>query len=629
MPGLTLEQLQQMGATAAPAGPSGGGGLTFEQLQGMGATESAPVEQYSVPETIGRNAVNLFGLAPAVSGAYQAIANNRKYEEGRDETKRHLEEANAQNPIAGYVGKGIALGGETLLGGAAGKALSVGAKLTGAAEALSPVMARLGSAGGAIAKGALGGAAYGAAGSAGQALSAGQDVLPAAAEGAATGGVLGGALGGVAHKIGEAFEGAVGGQNESIVRGASERALPRKQSALADLIEKELPAGAKSKVTAGDVIQENRDLLKGFRSADPETVAAAREATLAKVDALDAGKSAKYAKVDSALGGGAPARAAIDDLENKAATETEAPWKRVLTEKVDSLKQQWSSISTDEAKRYLQTMRVTGDQAARDGLEGLAAKLPDGEQWTKMQFLDHLVGGERGASTKAWAGIDPDLRKAVEQLPFKFDGNIKIPTRDLRRLLTMSQDEAESALGTLNATKNARLAALNQEVLGHTLNKQLDTAAKAGGTGVADAVQAIRDNNVRQSVLLKLADASTRKVEKLRLGKPTLGGMATSGVSGLLGGYEALGAVKHLVHGDIGGAAIDAATALAAKAAPKAIQATKFGATDAMAALRRGVDAGNPRAIALLRSLQASGRLGTAGAGEVGAATSGTLGASQ
>lgn len=591
----------------------------------MAAT--AQPEQYSVPETIGRNAVNLFGAGPALSGALQSITMGRKYEEGRDETKRKIDEANAQNPIAGYVGKGVALGGEALLGGALGRAVSVGSKLVGASEALSPLMAKLGSTGGAIAKGALGGAAYGAAGSAGSALSSGQGVLPAAAEGAGGGALLGGALGGVAHKIGEAFGGAVGSQNESIVRGASERALPRKQSALADLIEKELPSGAKSKVTAGQVIQENRDLLKGFRSADPEAVQAAREATLAKVDELDVGKGAKYAQVDKALDGGAPARAAIDDLENKASVETDAPWRRVLTDKADSLKRQWSSISTDEAKRYLEAMRVTGDQTARDALEGLAAKLPVGEQWTKMQFLDHLVGGERGASTRAWADINPDLRKAVEQLPFKFDGNIKIPTRDLRRLLTMSQDEAESALGTLNATKNARLAALNQEVLGHTLNKQLDTAARAGGTGVADAVQAIRDNNVRQSVLLKLAEASTRKVEKLRLGKPTLGGIAAGGASNLLGGYEALGAFKHLAHGDIGGAALDAAGAIGAKALPKLAVAAKFGAVDAMARLQRGVAAKNPRAIALLRSLQATGRLGTAGAGAVGAATSGTLGA--
>lgn len=630
MPGLTLEQLQAMGATPAPAAAIGAGaGLTLEQLQQMGASEEAPAEQYSIPETIGRNAVNLFGAGPAVSGAFQAIASGRKYEEGRDETKRHLEEANVQHPVAGYVGKGIALAGETVLGGAAGKALSVGAKLAGVTDAISPVMARLGSTGAAVAKGALGGAAYGAAGSTGAALSEGKDILPAVAEGAATGGVLGGALGGVAHKIGEAFGGAVGSQNESIVRGASERALPRKQSALADLIEKELPAGAKSKVTAGEVIQENRDLLKGFRSADPEAVQAAREATLAKADSYEIGKAAKYAKVDEALGGGAPARAAIDDLENKAAVEVEAPWKKVLTDKVSSLKQQWSSISTDEAKRYLNSMRVTGDQTARDALEGLSSAIPAGERWTKMQFLDHLVGGERGASTKAWADIDPELRKAVETLPFKFDGTIKVPTRDLRRLLTMSQDEAESALGTLNATKNARLAALNQEVLGHTLNKQLDTAARAGGKDVAGAVQAIRDNNVRQSVLLKLADASTRKVEKLRLGKPTLGGVAAGAGSGLLGGYEALQAGKHLLHGDIGAAALDAGGALAAHLAPKAIQATKFGATDALAALKRGVDAGNPRALALFKSLQATGRLGSAGAGAVGAATSGTLGASQ
>jgi cytochrome c556 len=180
---------------------------------------------------------------------------------------------------------------KTLIGGGVGKAFSLGAKAVGATEALSPVLQKLGSTGTAIAKGAFGGAAYGAAGGAGEALSKGEDVLPAAAESATTGAVLGGALGGVAHKVGEAFEGAIGKQNESIVRGALERALPRKQSALAALVEEELPKDAKSALTAGDVIQENRKILGGLRSGDYETVSKASDDVSRKVSSLELGKA--------------------------------------------------------------------------------------------------------------------------------------------------------------------------------------------------------------------------------------------------------------------------------------------------------------------------------------------------
>ncbi len=591
---------------------------------GLKYVEDEP-ETYSPIETVGRNAVNVFGLAAPVSGVVQKLLNNRPYEEGRDETRRHLEESNEQNPISSYVGKAAALIPETLIGGAASKAVQLGSKAVGATELLSPVLQKLGSTGTAIAKGALGGAGYGAAGGAGEALSKGEDVLPAAAESALTGGLIGGALGGVAHKVGEAFEGAIGKQNESIVRGASERALPRKQSALAAIIEDELPK-TKTNITAGDVLQDNVKILKGLRSGDYETVAKASEDVQRKVSSLEVGKAENYKTVDKALKGGFEAKGPIDALENRAATENEAPWKNVLLNKAKNLREQWSSISTDEAKRYLTSMRVTGDQSIRDALEGLASKLPEGKTWTKSDFLDHLAGGERGSAAKTWADLNPDLRRAVEQLPFKFDGTLKIPSQDLRRLLTLSQDEAETALGTLNATKNARLASLGQEVLGTTLDRTLDAAAAAGEKGVEKAVQAIRDVNVQQSVLLKLNEAVSKKIEKLQLGKPTLGGIAGHGAADLLGGYELLGAGRHLLHGDLAGAAQDAALAVAAKLAPKAIVGAKRGVIDSMAALKRAVDAGNPNAIRLLKAVQASQKLGTAAAGSVGAVTAGTLG---
>lgn len=586
---------------------------------------AAEPTNYSPLETVGLNAANLFNLEPAAVGAYQSVVNNKDYAAERDAQRARIEAANEQNPISSYVGKAAALGGETLIGGGVGKAVSLGAKAAGAAEALSPVLQKLGSTGTAIAKGALGGAAYGAAGAGGEALSKGEDVLPAAAEAAVTGGALGGALGGVAHKVGEAFEGAIGKQNESIVRGASERALPRKQSALAALVEDELPKDAKSSITAGQVIQENLPTLKGLRSGNYETVAKAADEVQQKVSSLEVGKADNYKLVDKALKGGFDAKAPIDALENRAATETEAPWRRVLLDKAKALKEQWSSVGTDEAKRLLETMRVTGDQTARDALEGLAKELPASKQWTKADFLDHLVGGERGAARKNWADIDPELRRAVEQLPFRFDGNLKIPSQDLRRLLTISQDEAESALGTLNATKNARLASLGQEVLGSSLNRTLDAAAATGDDAVERAVQTIRDTNVRQSVLLKLNEAVSKKIEKLQLGKPTLGGIAGHGIANVLGGYEALGAVKHALTGDFAGAAKDASAAVLAKFAPQAIVGAKRGAIDSLALLQREVAKGNPRAIALLKAAQQARRVGTAGAGAVGAVTAGTL----
>jgi hypothetical protein len=270
-------------------------------------------------------------------------------------------------------------------------------------------------------------------------------------------------------------------------------------------------------------------------------------------------------------------------------------------------------------------MRVTGDQTARDALEGLASKLPESKQWTKADFLDHLATGERGSAAKNWADLDPELRRAIEKLPFKFDGSLKIPSQDLRRLLTLSQDEAETALGTLNATKNARLASLGQDVLGSSMDRTLDAAVTSGDKAVANAVQAIRDVNVQQSVLLKLNEAVSKKIEKLQLGKPTLGGIAGHGIANVLGGYELLGAGKHLLHGDLGGAAQDVALAVASKVAPKAIVGAKRGAIDSLALLQREVQKGNPRAVALLRAAQAARKVGTAGAGAMGAVTAGTL----
>lgn len=589
--------------------------------------------EYSPVETVGLNASNLFGAAPAVVGEYQHLVHGKDYAIERDAHRARIEAANEQNPIAKWVGKVGALGAETLVGGGLGKVVSLGARATGLADALSPVAQKLGTIGTAALKGVAGGAAYGAAGGAGEALSEGKDVLPAAGSGAALGGALGGALGAAGGKLGEVLGDAKNLQRESIVRGASERALPKKGKALAALFDEAEPGGValrprsmKTDVTPGQVIDENIKILKGFRSGAYDDVARSSEAVSQKVAALEGPKAGHYQKVDEALHGGVPLKNVVDSLENKAAVETEAPWRKVTQDRANAVKAQYSTISTDEAKRLIASMHVPGDQEARTALEGLAEQLPEGKRWSRADFLDHLVGGERGAAVKGWADIPADLRRAVEGLPFRYDGTIKIPAQDLRKMLTHSQDEAESALGTLNATKNARLAALTQEVLGTTMDRVLDHAASLD-PAARKAVQAIRDVNMRQSVLLRLNEAAARKIEKLQLGKPTLGGIAGHGVSSLLGGYEALSGFKHLLTGDVGGAAHDFATGLAAKLAPKAVVGAKRGAIDSLAWVQREAARGNHRAIRLLKAASAAKSIGTAGAGAVGSAATSTLGA--
>ena len=267
--------------------------------------------------------------------------------------------------------------------------------------------------------------------------------------------------------------------------------------------------------------------------------------------------------------------------------------------------------------------------AAPNAIATYAETLPEGQQWTPKQFLDLAAGGKAGSTE-----FDPEIRKAVEQLPFRFDPKLKIKSQDdLRKLLSVSQDEAESALGTLNATKNAKLASQNQQVIGSVMNKVLDAAKKSNVEGIEDAVQNIYDTNLKQSVLLRLNEALASKEDKLKLGKLGLGSHAANIGATLLGGHELLGAVGKVAQGDFGGAALDVGKAALVKAAPKAAAVARTSVTDAAAQgsrvlqrIQQAARDGSPKAKALLASLQASKSIGTAGAGAIGSTTSTTLG---
>lgn len=613
-------------AEPAPAPASAPAGQTdYQRALAAGGKPLAP-ELSASPEldpvlTFGQRASNVFGIGAALSGVLQSIYHGTSYEHERDLYRRALDVGSEQNPKAALAGSVASIVPETVIGGGVGRALGAGAKLAGLGTRLaeaSPVVAG-------AARGALGGLGFGAAGGAGEALSEGKDVGEGALKGGAAGAALGGGIGAIGGKLGSLFRRAPEVFAEDAARSAAARALPKKQGAIAALLEEEAGASARTPITGKDVILEHRGALRKLRSDSAEKVAEGFDEVKAAVDALEVPKAAHYKVVDKALGGGIEAKWPIDLLENRAATETEAPWRRVLQNKADALKAQFSTVSTDVAKQALQRARVSGDQeAARNALEEFAARLPEGQVWTKAEFLDHLVGGN---AAKNFERINPEVRRAVEQLPFAYDGSIKVPSRDIRRILTLSQDEAEQALGTLNQTKNAKLASLSQEVLTLALNEKLDTAAlrTLGTPGVDKAVQAIRDTNKRQSVLLKINEAAARKLEKLTLAKPTLGGSLARHGTSLLSGYEALEAGKRLLHGDVGGAATSAAAAVAAKLAPKAATGARRGAVDLLTELNLAAKAGNPRALRLLRAAANARKVGTAGAGSVGSVSNGTL----
>ena len=159
----------------------------------------APVAPQAPQESAGRSfalqATNVFGAGPVISGVLRKLTEGIPYAQGRDEYQAQIDAAKQQHPTASTIGSVASLIPETVLGGAAGKAVGAGAKALGVARTFAnPVVD-------AAVHGAVAGAGYGAATQAGSAASHGEDVLPAAGVGALGGAALGGVLGAAGGKI--------------------------------------------------------------------------------------------------------------------------------------------------------------------------------------------------------------------------------------------------------------------------------------------------------------------------------------------------------------------------------------------------------------------------------------------
>lgn len=612
---------------------------SYAQLQALGFVpgEQAPVEEpASIGKTLALNATNVFGIAPWLNGVIQNIATGEDRNTARDRYQQMIDDANEEHPIVGGLGKVAALVPETVLGGGLGKlaqGAGVAAKAGGllskfapAAIAESPLAASIG-------KAALGGAAYGAVSGGGEALSRGQDALPEAIKGGAAGAVLGGGLGAIAHGLGRVFHGdgpkatqledLAGGtvdvtaepgvagisktQASSLLNGITDGILPKERAIAKDILD-----------NASDVIVKHEKPLRLAGSDNLDKADKGVEELRQASQALETPKDPAYEVLKTHKAGGDDVVKIEGELRNKAAT-LEGKDAKEVEALADHFRNKYSSIETNEAKRLLNSIKAEGDQSVRDVYEKFAAQLPEGQRWTMGQFLDHLAGGNAKNDSHL---IDTKLREAVEGLPFRFESN-PISPKQLRAELTKAQTTASDALGSLYGTPNYKLNQVAKDALQTVNNRSLNTAYEAGNDAVKKAVNEIRKINREQSALIQLTDWAEARVEKAALNKEGLGKKTVSAGSNLLAGYEGLGAAKHLLHGDVGGAAIDLGGAIAAKTVPKLAKGGKNLAIDKLARLQRNAQSADPvvkaNAQKILDRIKALQKVGSATAGALGA----------
>jgi hypothetical protein len=148
------------------------------------------------------------------------------------------------------------------------------------------------------------------------------------------------------------------------------------------------------------------------------------------------------------------------------------------------------------------------------------------------------------------------------------------------------------------------------------IDSHLDVAAEQS-PGAKMAVDGIRQLNTTYSALKNMYKAVEQRGWKEATGSTSTQGHLTSLFQH--GGLAGAGAMA--LHGNIPGAV---ASLAAGHLIPKLPVALRAG-NSALADLHRAVQAGNPRAIALVRAVQAARSVGTAGAGAVGGAVSGTM----
>ncbi len=525
----------------------------------------APQFTISPGETVGYNAANAFGVLPALTGVVAHVTRGADYAQTRDAAKAFLDQSAEQNPRAALAGKIGSLVPETILAGGVGRIAGAGAKALGVGETaakLLPNAARYieeSPIASSTIKGALSGAGYGAASGAGEALSEGKDILPAAAEGSLGGAVLGGGLGAVTGKLGKMLKGAPLKEEEEILRG--------------------LTAGEGTKgsatVTAKKLVANDRaDILETLRG-DPE---------LRQV----IGKPAKEVKP------------ILDTRLEKVGSQLDPHY--------DVVDKTTGGVSIHNL------VNVLDDEVAR------LKKTPLNEQYIRA------VNDIKKSALDAWA---PELMERIKgnarmtdlglDIPKKLiPEDIYVPTRDVRAMVTRLQTRGSQVINPLNPSEATIMKNDMAQMMKGFIDAHLDRAAEEGGEAGKAAVDSIRDLNKQYSAYKNMQKAVEQRSWKEDTGSKSVGGhLATMFQHG-----GALAAVPMLLHGNVPGAI---GSVVAGHVIPKYAPKVAAGATAMLATLAREAEAGNPKAVHLLKTLAALKKAGTAGAGSVGSATTQSL----
>lgn len=489
---------------AIPRPPSSGGGLTLEQLQALGAkpgpddAAGAPPSAGPVPlpkpeptkgEAFLRSFANgaSFGFGPAFQGAvetglskipgvrnaYASVTGNESvknpdltYSERRRQYSDPLDAAREAHPY-------VSMGGD-LLGATA---TSLAAPEIKALGAMTPAV-----------RAATEGAAYGFAQGTGEAVSHGKNLEDTLAE-ARKGAVTGGAMGGVMGKLGgNLVEGAPKAAKDWVVKDI----VGETKGASTPTARKNLARDAED---VGNLLREDKELDRAVdhaRHGDKDALTAAQATIKAKLAKVSEPRSDLYAEADSALpDGGVRAGDVIKSLKESIAD-------RVKTGRGHE------GAEARELQKIVDRLEAAGDW----GMEESVKLSPKTE--ADVQTLSAVRSNVRDPAKLAEIDQQIASLKATGKPVATHNPDKIVPLEQLRDLVTDAQNTAFQVEGGINGTAAFRKAKEVANVVRDVLDEHLDRAAAV----TPETVEAIKEMNWRISALKNIENVVEQRVNR-------------------------------------------------------------------------------------------------------------------
>lgn len=486
MAGLALDI--DPGSVQLPAGAAPGG-LDIDPAS-VQVPSAAP--QPSTLAAVGRGALQgaTFNFSDEITGALESLISDKTYQQARDEARANNAAAREAHPVAFGAGEFAGGAASTLVPGL-GIAKGAGVGVTAAKAALA---------------GGLQGA--------GDADASFADTLTSAARGA----VAGAGVGAVAHAAGSALSKAAGGLLERTTSDAMGKARPKDVTTLKRLIESD-KGSAVEMVHSADFGPAQAAIRKAASTNSIDDARAAADTLDQYIDKVGSGRLEDYAKVDQLAGRGANVGRTVDRFENEVAKlkNTGAPKSEinVLESVRDHVKQTWATADSEVAASALRRSANLGSEALGAQLE----KIADQVAATGKTVTGGDVWRAAEAIAKDSGGIVPaPIRKAIERIPFAYEGAANVPTAQLRQVLTDAQKYAVEALGTIAETEHARLRALPAKVFDKALDEHLELA-RAAHPDAAPVIDRILDRNRKLSLAMSFREGLDQRIAKIDSGK--------------------------------------------------------------------------------------------------------------